>query len=87
MRERISRGELRPGEQILQETLASELGLSVVPLREALKTLEAEGQVVYAPHRGYFVARLDMAELTEAYRIRELLEDEAVRRGMPQLVH
>ena len=86
LRERIANGQLRAGEQVRQETLASELGLSVVPLREALKTLEAEGQVVYTPHRGYFVARLDMRELTEAYAIRELLEDEAARRGVPVLV-
>jgi DNA-binding GntR family transcriptional regulator len=45
--------------------LADELALSVVPVREALKTLEAEGQVVYYPHRGYFVTQLDLAELTE----------------------
>jgi len=86
LRERIASGVLHPGEQLRQEQLAGELGLSVVPVREALKTLEAEGQVVYAPHRGYFVAQLDMRELVEAYRIRELLEDEAVRRGVPLLV-
>jgi DNA-binding GntR family transcriptional regulator len=86
LRERIASGGLHPGEQLRQELLASELGLSVVPVREALKTLEAEGQVVYAPHRGYFVARLDVRELVEAYRIRELLEDEAVQRGVPLLV-
>jgi DNA-binding GntR family transcriptional regulator len=85
LRERIASGQLRPGEQIRQEQLAAALGLSVVPLREALKTLEAEGQVVYAPHRGYFVARLSLKELTEAYRIRRLLEDEAVARAVPRL--
>ena len=85
LRDRIARGDLRPGEQIRQELLAVELGLSVVPVREALKTLEAEGQVVYAPNRGYFVARLNLKELTEAYRIRELLEDEAVARAIPRL--
>jgi DNA-binding GntR family transcriptional regulator len=86
LRDRIASGVLHPGEQLRQELLATEMGLSVVPVREALKTLEAEGQVVYAPHRGYFVARLDVRELTEAYRIRELLEDEAVTRGVPLLV-
>lgn len=85
LRERLARGALRPGDQIRQEILADELGLSVVPVREALKTLEAEGQVEYFPHRGYFVARLDIEELTEAYRIRELLEAEAVARAVPRL--
>ncbi len=86
LRERIATGGLRPGEQVRQELLATDLGLSVVPLREALKTLEAEGQVVYRPHLGYFVARLEVRELTEAYCIRELLEDEAVKRGVPLLL-
>ena len=86
LRDRIATGLLRPGEQVRQETLGNEVGLSVVPVREALKILEAEGQVVYTPHRGYFVARLNVRELTEAYRIRELLEDEAVTRGVPALV-
>jgi DNA-binding GntR family transcriptional regulator len=85
LRDRIATGRLHPGDQILQEAIAGELGLSVVPIREALKTLEAEGQVVYAPHRGYFVARLDANELVEAYRIRELLESEAVAIAVPLL--
>lgn len=85
LRHRIVSGSLVPGAQIRQELLAGQLGLSVVPVREALKTLEAEGQVVYAPHRGYFVAQLDLRELTEAYRLRELLEDEAVSRAVPVL--
>jgi DNA-binding GntR family transcriptional regulator len=85
LRERIARGQLRPGEQILQETVAHELELSVVPVREALKILEAEGQVIYGPHRGYFVAQLNIKELTEAYQIRQLLEDEAVARSVPRL--
>jgi DNA-binding GntR family transcriptional regulator len=86
LRQRIATGSLHPGQQLRQELLATELGVSIVPVREALKTLEAEGQVIYAPHRGYFVAQLDLRELTEAYRIRELLEDEAVTRGIPMLV-
>src|ERR1700677_2823479 len=78
LRDRIANGELRPDDHIRQEMLATELRLSVVPVREALKILEAEGQVVYRPRRGYFVTRLDLKELAEAYRIRELLENEAI---------
>lgn len=79
----IATGRLRPGEQILQDTLALELGVSRVPLREALKTLEAEGQVSYVAHRGYFVTELSLSDLLEVYRIREILEVEAVRRAVP----
>ena len=83
LREQIATGALTPGAQLRQEPLAATFGVSVPPVREALKTLEAEGQVVYAPHRGYFVARLSVPELVENYRIRELLETEAIQRAVP----
>lgn len=79
LRQAIVAGELLPGEALRQDALAERFGVSRVPLREALKTLEGEGQVVYEPHRGYKVARLSMDDLLEVYRIRELLEAEAVR--------
>lgn len=85
LRRLIATGRLRPGEQILQDALAVELGVSRVPLREALKILEGEGLVTYAAHRGYFVTQLSLSDLLEVYRIRELLEAEAVRVGLPHL--
>jgi DNA-binding GntR family transcriptional regulator len=83
LRRSILEGELAPGAQILQDRIAESLGVSRVPVREALKMLEGEGLVSYAPHRGYFVTELDAAELTEVYEIRALLEAEAVRRALP----
>jgi DNA-binding GntR family transcriptional regulator len=47
--------------------------------------LEAEGQVAYHPHRGYFVAELSVPDLLEVYRLRQLLEAEAIERGVPCL--
>lgn len=79
LRRAITSGELRPGGQIRQDALAARFEVSRVPLREALKALEAEGLVVHHVHRGYFVAELSLADLEEIYRIRELLETEAVR--------
>ncbi|GGT79447.1 MULTISPECIES: GntR family transcriptional regulator [Streptomyces] len=79
LRRAITGGELRPGDQIRQDALAARLDVSRVPLREALKILEGEGLVVHHVHRGYFVAELSLADLEEVYRIRELLESEAVR--------
>lgn len=85
LRDQIARGGFRSGDQLRQENLAREFGVSVPPVREALKTLEAEGQVVYAPHRGYFVASMSFDELAENYRIRELLETEAIQRSVPTI--
>lgn len=85
LRRSILEGELKPGTQIVQDAFAERLGLSRVPVREALKILEGEGQVRYSPHRGYFVTELDLTELLEIYRIRELLETEVVRVAAPRL--
>jgi DNA-binding GntR family transcriptional regulator len=85
LREGIATGRYEPGQPLRQESLAYDLGVSVPPVREALKTLEAEGQVVYVPRRGYSVARLSQAELWEAYRIRDLLESEAIARAVGDL--
>ena len=85
LRRLISDGFLQPDDRIRQEQLAADLGCSVIPVREALKTLEAEGQVRYVPHRGYHVTRLSLAELEETYLIRRLLEDEIVRIAAPRL--
>lgn len=85
LRRWIATGRLRPGEQVVQDALALELGVSRVPLREALKILEGEGQVSYIAHRGYFVAELSLADLLEVYRIREILEDEAVSIAVKQM--
>ena len=85
LRSDIMTGALLPGDQVVQETLADRYGVSRVPLREALKALETEGQVVYYPHRGYFVAELSVADLLEVYRLRATLEAVAIRDAVPTL--
>ncbi|MFI7125002.1 GntR family transcriptional regulator [Nonomuraea sp. NPDC050153] len=85
IRSAITTGRLRPGAPIRQDALAEELEVSRVPLREALKTLQGEGLVRYEAHRGYFVETLSLDDLREVYRIRELLEEEAVRRAVERL--
>jgi DNA-binding GntR family transcriptional regulator len=79
LREAIVRGDLPPGAAIRQDATARELGVSVIPVREALKTLASEGLIVYRPQRGYTVAQLHPESLGGIYRVRELLEGEAER--------
>ncbi len=85
LRDLIGSGKLGPGQQIVQESLSATLGVSRVPIREALRVLEGEGQVVHFPNRGYFVANLTIEDLEEVYRIRAILEDEALRVAVPLL--
>ena len=79
LRAAIVRGDLAPGEKILQEATAEELGVSLIPLREALKTLASEGVVTYQPQRGYYVAELPMERIRELYLARNVLEAEVER--------
>ncbi len=85
LRRTITAGELRPGEHVLQEEVADRLGVSRVPVREALKVLTAEGQVSYEAHRGYWVTELSVEELRELYLMRRLLETEALRWAVPRV--
>lgn len=78
-------GRLKPGDQVIQDVVAGELGVSVVPIREALKTLESEGQLKYIPQRGFFVNELSREELLELCDIRSALETMAVDRALPQV--
>ena len=85
IRKRLLDGRLSPGEAIRPDAFGEELGVSAVPVREALRILEGEQQVRYRPHRGYLVTELDIRDLREIYAIRELLEPEAVRHSLPRL--
>jgi DNA-binding GntR family transcriptional regulator len=85
VRDAIIDGRLAPGERIRQEALATQLGTSRIPVREALRQLENEGLVVLVPHSGARVARLDLAELTEVYRIREAIEPMVIAESAPRL--
>lgn len=85
LRRRIVHGEIAPGQPIRQETLAAELGVSRLPVREALMVLEAEQLVSYEQHRGYVATGLDPDDLVQIYRLRELLEAEAIIAALPNL--
>lgn len=85
LRRAIVEGRLRPGERVLQEEIAAELGVSIATVREALTVLEQEGQVTYLPRRGYFVTELRYADLEEIYDLRRVVETRAVRLALPRL--
>jgi len=85
LRRAIIAGELRPGQRIAQEQFAETVGVSIAPVREALRVLEQEGQVVYRPRRGYFVRELRIEDLQEIYELRRLLEERAARLSLPAL--
>lgn len=74
LRRRILSGELATGTQLLQEQLASEFGISKVPIREALHQLEAEGFVIQQFHRGATVAGLSPDEIMEVFELRAQIE-------------
>jgi len=84
LRAAILDGELRPGQRVNQAAWAERALVSLIPLREALRALAGEGLVTYRPRRGYAVTELDLAELEEVYRLRRLLESDALRRGVPR---
>jgi len=81
----ILSGELAPGQPIRQEEIAAALGVSRVPVRESLKILEGEGHVRHIPRQGFEVIHLRMGDLFDIYRMRELLEPEALSFGVPLL--
>ncbi len=79
VRELISSGELKPGQRLNQRKLASQLGVTTTPLREALGKLEREGTLTRINGVGVFVRRYSAEEVRDLYLIREVLEGLAAR--------
>lgn len=85
LREAIVRGHFKPGEKLDQEEIAELLNVSRIPVRQALRTLTAEGLVKMYPHRGAVVAELSREEVEEIYFIRGVLEGVAARLAAPKM--
>jgi DNA-binding GntR family transcriptional regulator len=77
LQEKILSGEFPAGSPLRQEKLAGVLGLSRLPIREALTRLESEGLVILRPRRGYVVASVDIGEIKEIFDMRMILEEHA----------
>src|SRR3954452_24316566 len=85
IRERILLGHYPEGEPLRQDALGAELGVSRIPVREALRQLEAEGLVTYSPHRGAVVSHLSLKEIRELFELRALIEADLTRRSVPRM--
>ncbi len=78
LRQAILKGELKPGERLMEITLAKKLGVSRTPFREAIRKLELEGLVTMIPRRGAAVAGITEKSLRDVLEVRKTLEDLAV---------
>lgn len=78
LREAILKGELKPGERLMELQLASKLGVSRTPIREAIRMLELEGLAVTKPRKGAEVARMTEKDMEDVLKIRKALDELAV---------
>jgi DNA-binding GntR family transcriptional regulator len=85
LRQAILGGTIGPGERVRQEEVAQRLGASRLPVREALRMLEAEGLIEHEANKGARVPRLDRHEVDVIYQMRERLEPLALSESIPRL--
>ena len=85
LRERVLAGELGEGRQLRQEEIAAEYGVSRMPVREALRQLEAEGLVRFHAYKGAVVTALSAEDVREVFDLRLLIEGDLLRRSLPRL--
>jgi DNA-binding GntR family transcriptional regulator len=80
LREAILSGELKPGDALVETALATQLGVSRAPLREAMRSLSKDGLIETVPYRGTTVKTLSSKDIEEIYSLRGLHESFAVQR-------
>ena len=85
LREAIVNGDLKPGQHLAQTELAESMGVSRMPIREALKKLETEGLVSIEPHRGAIVRQFTIQEIEEIYYLRKIFEKKAVEESVRRM--
>lgn len=79
LRQAILRGELKPGERLMEIQLANKLGVSRTPIREAIRKLELEGLVLMIPRKGAEVAEITEKNMLDVLEVRRALEELAVK--------
>lgn len=85
IRRRIFAGEMRPGSKVDQDAIAADLGISKLPVREALIALDGEGIIQVAPRRGAFVAELSREDVRDHYWMFGLISGIAAERAVAHL--
>lgn len=81
----ILRGAYPPGTRLLQENIAEQFSASRIPVREALRILQADGLVTLVANTGAWISRLSLAECEELYQIREGIEPLLLRYSLPNM--
>ncbi len=74
IREAIVNGQLNPGERLMEQQLAEDLGVSRTPIREAIRKLELEGFVLMLPRKGAYVADISIRDIAEVFEVRSAME-------------
>src|SRR5699024_8904698 len=82
LRGAILKGDFKPGERLVQTELAKLTGVSRMPIREALRTLETEGLVTLEPHKGAVVRSISREDIMEIYELRAILEPLVLKKSM-----
>jgi DNA-binding GntR family transcriptional regulator len=85
LRDRILHGHYEEGSPLRQDALASDLGVSRIPVREALRRLEVEGLVSFNPHQGAIVSKLSLKEIIELFELRALIESDLLRHAITKM--
>lgn len=85
LRDQIIRGEIPEGAQLRQDAIATQYQVSRIPVREALRQLDAEGLISIVPNRGAIVPALSPSDIEELFSIRALLEPEVLKLSVPHL--
>ena len=85
LRQAILRGEMEPGERLMEIQLAEKLGVSRTPIREAMRKLEQEGLVVMIPRRGAQVANITEKDLNDVLEVRIALENVAIEKACARM--
>ncbi|MBM7649699.1 DNA-binding GntR family transcriptional regulator [Bacillus ectoiniformans] len=85
LKDSIIRGDLKPGDRLLELDIAKNYNVSQAPVREALSRLKNEGFVIHYPHKGTFVSNFSKKNIEEVYSFREAVEPLAIKRAISNI--